>query len=79
MENVHYAEARRRHRLGQAIHDRRKMLGLSQAELARRAGITQAALSRIELGGSTPTIGTLEHLAIALDAELIIDFTPHVA
>jgi HTH-type transcriptional regulator / antitoxin HipB len=31
-------------------------LGLSQTELASRAGLTQPALSRLEAGGVVPTI-----------------------
>jgi predicted transcriptional regulator len=32
--------------------ERRQALGLSQTELARRAAMTQPALSRLEAGGS---------------------------
>jgi transcriptional regulator with XRE-family HTH domain len=35
---------------GAAIRTRRKALGLSQAECARRAGITRAYLSQLETG-----------------------------
>jgi DNA-binding XRE family transcriptional regulator len=51
-----YAEARRVHLIGQAVRDRRLALGLSQVELATRAGMTQPALSRLEAGGVVPTI-----------------------
>jgi len=46
-----YAEARRAFLIGQAVRERRLALGLSQVELARRAGMTQPALSRLEAGG----------------------------
>jgi hypothetical protein len=36
-----YAEARRAYLIGQAVRDRRLALGLSQVELAARAGMTQ--------------------------------------
>ncbi|QKG24045.1 XRE family transcriptional regulator [Actinomadura verrucosospora] len=37
--------------------------------------MTQPALSRLESGGPTPTIGVLERLAHALDAKLKVEFT----
>ncbi|MFF8611465.1 helix-turn-helix domain-containing protein [Streptomyces sp. NPDC015350] len=72
--------------LGQAVYDRRTGLGLSQTELARRAGMTQPQISHIEGGDSVPTLALLTRLAKALDASLTIDldgdtsaftFTPH--
>lgn len=74
-----YEEARRAYELGKAVRERRLALGLSQVELARRAGMTQPALSRLEAGGSTPTIGLLERLAQALDADLVVSIVPHAA
>ena len=59
--------------------ERRLALGLSQTELATRAGMTQPALSRLEAGGVVPTIPLLERISIALDAELIVDIAPHAA
>jgi hypothetical protein len=46
---VGYAEARRAFLIGLAVRDRRLELGLSQVELAARAGMTQPALSRLDL------------------------------
>lgn len=74
-----YEATRRAIVLGQAVHDRRRALGLSQTELARRAGITQTAVSRIEQADATPTIATLERLAKALDADLVVALAPHAA
>jgi ribosome-binding protein aMBF1 (putative translation factor) len=74
-----YAEARRAFLIGQAVRERRLALGLSQTELATRAGMTQPALSRLEAGGVVPTIPLLERISIALDAELIVDIAPHAA
>ncbi len=74
-----YEEARRAHELGAQVRERRLALGLSQAELAKRAGMTQPGLSRLEAGGTTPTIPLLERLALALDADLIVGFAPHEA
>ncbi|WP_329579646.1 helix-turn-helix domain-containing protein [Kitasatospora sp. NBC_01250] len=74
--------------LGQAVYDRRTALGLSQAELAMRANMTQPQVSKLELGGTVPTLPLLARLAKALDASLNIAlddgtssvvFTPHAA
>jgi ribosome-binding protein aMBF1 (putative translation factor) len=74
-----YAEARRAFLTGQAVRERRLALGLSQVELATRAGMTQPALSRLEAGGVVPTIPLLERISIALDADLIVEIAPHAA
>lgn len=74
--------------LGQAVHDRRVELGLSQSELARRANMTQPQISKLELGGTVPTLPLLARLAKALDTSLNIAldgdkssvvFRPHAA
>jgi len=72
-----YEEARAALLLGQLVHDRRVELGLTQAELAVRAGMTQPQLSRLESGGATPTVPLLARVAAALDAELDIAFRPN--
>src|SRR5215471_10058465 len=74
-----YAEARRAFLIGQAVRQRRLALGLSQVELAARAGMTQPALSRLEAGGVVPTIPLLERISAALDADLIVEIAPHAA
>src|ERR1700749_974591 len=74
-----YAEARRAFLIGQAVRQRRLALGLSQVDLAARAGVTQPALSRLEAGGVVPTIPLLERITAALDAELIVEIVPHAA
>src|SRR5260221_224096 len=55
-----------------AVLDRRSELGLSQAEVAERSGLTQAKVSRIEGAGSVPTLPLLRRLALALNASLNI-------
>lgn len=83
-----YVDARLAGDLGQAVHDRRSELGLSQTELAERAGMTQPQVSRMEGGDTVPTLPLLRRLAKALDGtlKLTIDegdshvtFTPHAA
>jgi len=74
-----YAEARRAFLIGRAVRERRLALGLSQVELAAGAGMTQPALSRLEAGGVVPTIPLLERISAALDADLIVEISPHAA
>jgi ribosome-binding protein aMBF1 (putative translation factor) len=83
-----YVDARLAGDLGQAVHDRRIELGLSQTELAERAGMTQPQVSRMEGGDTVPTLPLLRRLAKALDGTLNVavdesdshvTFTPHAA
>ena len=46
--------------------------GLTQEEMARRMGTTQSAIARLEAGGTRPTLETLEKLAAAVGAELVV-------
>lgn len=45
---------------------------MTQAELAKKAGMKQAAVARVEGGDSNPTFATLTKLAIALDKKVVI-------
>ena len=71
-----YDEARRRvhqiDRLVRALDDRRDELGLSKAELARRADIAPEAVRRLfSADAPNPTIATLTAIADSLDLELV--------
>jgi ribosome-binding protein aMBF1 (putative translation factor) len=46
--------------------------GLSQADLARKIGTKQSAISRLESGRANPTVSFLRDVAKALDEELKI-------
>ena len=48
----------------------RRGAAFSQRELARRSGIPQPSISRIERGLVSPTVDTLERLLHACDMEL---------
>jgi ribosome-binding protein aMBF1 (putative translation factor) len=74
-----YCEAERAFLIGQAVRERRLALGLSQVDVASRAGMTQPALSRLEAGGVVPTIPLLDRISAALDADLIVEIAPHAA
>lgn len=58
------------------VAERRRALGLSQAELARVCGTTQSAIARLESGGRPPRIDTLLKLAHALDCDLVVELRP---
>lgn len=67
-----YAATRLRFELGETVRHRREELGWSQAELGRRAAMSQPAIARFEAGGTTPTIPLLERLADALGLALTV-------
>ena len=50
-------------RLGRELTSRRLEAGLTQEELARRMGTTQAAISRMETGRVLPSLVLLERFA----------------
>ena len=54
------------------VYKLRRDAGLTQAELADRMGTTQSAIARIEGGGTRPTLETLEKLASAVGADLVV-------
>jgi HTH-type transcriptional regulator / antitoxin HipB len=71
-----YEGARIRFELGEAVRHRREQLGITQAQLAERAGLQQPAVARFETGGTMPTIPMLERLADALLLRLNVEFVP---
>jgi transcriptional regulator with XRE-family HTH domain len=58
------------------VADRRRELGLSQAQLAELCDTTQSAIARLESGGRPPRIDTLLRIANALDCDLRVDLLP---
>lgn len=52
---------------GERVCSRRKVLGLTQAELAERIGIHQPDLCDLEKGRHAPSLATVEKIAKALD------------
>ncbi|WP_440100235.1 helix-turn-helix domain-containing protein [Streptosporangium sp. H16] len=70
------------------MYDRRGALGLTVAELAERAGMTEDEIECIEEGGTAPTITLLRRPAAALNADVRLTsghdlgsvwFEPHAA
>jgi transcriptional regulator with XRE-family HTH domain len=64
-------------KLENLLRTARKRAGLSQRELAKRAGTAQSVVARIESGVTNPTVATLGHLlrtcGFVLDAQLAPD------
>jgi transcriptional regulator with XRE-family HTH domain len=54
----------------------RERAGLSQRELARRAGTAQSVVSRIETGKTEPSVATLEALLAAAGFRLVARLEP---
>lgn len=52
------------------LFEARRSAGLTQAELARRAGTSQAMVARYETGVASPTVRTLRRLLRAADRDL---------
>ena len=69
-----YERARTAIMVGSAVRAARRRAGLSQVELARRAGTSQPSIARLERGMVSPTVISLDRIARALGAELVIDF-----
>ena len=55
------------------LKDARDRAGLTQRELARRAGTSQAMVARIERGQQSPSVATLERLVRACGLELRVE------
>ncbi len=67
------ARERRAIMLGEQIRRLRRERGLTQGALAERAGVTQAAVARVEVGDAEPKLSTLARISEALGAQLIVE------
>lgn len=63
-------------RLAREVLELRRLRRMTQRQLATRAGLQQAEISRIEAGHANPTLTTLGVLARALGAELRLSAAP---
>ncbi len=62
---------------GTLIRTMRERHGLTQRQLATRAGTTQSAISRIEHDHVSPTIETLSELAFLMGEEIVLEPKPY--
>lgn len=63
---------RSRMNIGRMIVATRMRLGLTQAEIARRAGTKQGRVSELETLSGNVTLETLDKIALALDLEIAL-------
>ena len=69
-------ERRLEHYIGSEIRRLRKRHGLTVAEMAQQAGLSQGMLSKIENGQVAPSLSTLSALAEAMNVPISAFFTP---
>jgi transcriptional regulator with XRE-family HTH domain len=62
---------------GELVREGRKRAGLTQKELADRAGTTQSAIARLESGRSTPSLEAVERLLRHCGFQLIVELAPY--
>ena len=61
---------------GSVVRDARQRAGLSQSELARRAGVSQPVISAYESGRREPSVTMLTKLVEASGHRLLVDVAP---
>ena len=80
MENPEYRaeweRTRFAHEVAMSVIQYRVDHGLTQAELARRLGMRQPHVARLEAGDHEPSLTTLRRLAQRLGMSFHIDITP---
>ncbi|MFI5832381.1 helix-turn-helix domain-containing protein [Micromonospora sp. NPDC051300] len=69
-------ESRLVRQFAHALRHERERAGLTQQALAARAGLSQAAIARIERGDRLPSLTTAERLLTALDRQLRVEVEP---
>ncbi|MGM0412590.1 MAG: helix-turn-helix domain-containing protein [Pseudomonadota bacterium] len=63
---------RLRRELGEALRARRRSLGLTQADLARKAGVRQPLISDIECGATNTRVETILDLCAFLELDWML-------
>ena len=67
------AVARLAMEVGEKVRDAREAAGLTQRDLAARMSTSQAAVARLEAGGTSATLRTLHKAAAAIDMTVTVD------
>lgn len=74
--NIEYIQNNVRKSLVREYTYLRKLKGLTQAEVAERAGISRTNISRFESGEYNPTLEMLVKLATAMDLDILVTLKP---
>jgi transcriptional regulator with XRE-family HTH domain len=64
--------------IARLVREARSDAGITQAELARRAGTAQPAVAAYETGMRTPSVATLERLLSACECDLELHARPRI-
>jgi transcriptional regulator with XRE-family HTH domain len=62
---------------GELVREGRRRAGLTQKQLADRAGTTQSAIARLEAGRTSPTLEAVERLLRLCGFQLIVELAPY--
>jgi transcriptional regulator with XRE-family HTH domain len=62
---------------GELVREGRRRAGLTQKQLADRAGTTQSAIARLEAGRTSPTLEAVERLLRLFGFQLIVELAPY--
>jgi DNA-binding XRE family transcriptional regulator len=65
-----YLKLEKEFSLIEQVIGKRIALSMTQADLAKKIGTRQSAISRFESGNSNPSLGFLQKIAVALEAQL---------
>ena len=68
-----FAAARLALEVGEKVRDAREAAGLTQRDLAARMSTSQAAVARLESGGTRATLTTLHRAAAALNMTVTVN------
>lgn len=60
------------------VHLLRSQAGVTQQALAERGGTSQPTIASYESGAKSPTLATLQRLALSLELELIVTYAPRL-
>jgi len=64
--------------VGKRLRQIRNQYGLSQRELAKRAGVTNGTISQIEHDRASPSVGSLKRILDCMGVSLATFFTPDI-